>query len=141
MTHRTTGTFAVQPLNLAECEYHLSLAPLARVVLSIACLPAAVPVHVDVVEGYVLFGCLPGLVLNAATQCDVVTIEVDGEELNGDTWSVLVTGVATIVTAGDPLTDLVHCDRLTSSIERGAVLVAVPLTHVVGEQSMWSVTP
>ena len=141
MAHRIADTFAVQRLNPAECECHLAFSSLARVVLSVACLPAAVPVHVDVVERHILFGCFPGPLLNAAAQGDVVTIEVDGEALNGATWSVLVTGIARIVVARDPLGELVHRDRLTRSIERGAVLVAVPLTHVVGEQSMWCEAP
>jgi len=125
-------------LDSSGCERLLSHASLGRVVLSVGCLPAAVPVHVNVALGHVLLGCPPGPVQDAAERGDVVTVEVDGEELDGATWSVLVTGVARVVAGDDPLSDVVRRDRLARSIERGAVLVAVPLTVVSGERTAWS---
>jgi len=132
------GAFLAERLDSSGCERLLSHASLGRVVLSVGCLPAAVPVHVNVALGHVLLGCPPGPVQDAAERGDVVTVEVDGEELDGATWSVLVTGVARVVAGDDPLSDVVRRDRLARSIERGAVLVAVPLTVVSGERTAWS---
>jgi nitroimidazol reductase NimA-like FMN-containing flavoprotein (pyridoxamine 5'-phosphate oxidase superfamily) len=138
MTGSHTSTYVAERLDDAGCERLLRQASLGRVILSVGCLPAAVPVHVNVAKGHVLLGCPPGPVLDAATRGDVVSIEVDGEELDGATWSVLVTGVARVVTQGDPLSDVMRRDRLARSIERGAVLVAVPLTYVAGERTAWT---
>lgn len=132
------GVYSADKLDGAGCGRLLEQASLGRVVLSVGCLPAAVPVHVNVARGHVLLGCPPGPVLDAAQRGDVVSVEFDGEELDGATWSVLVTGVARVVAADDPLNDVVRRDRLARTIERGAVLVAVPLTYVTGERTAWS---
>jgi len=134
------GVYVAEQLDGPQCGRLLSSASLGRVVLSVGCLPAAVPVHVNVALGHVLLGCPPGPVQDAAERGDVVSIEIDGEELDGATWSVLVTGIARVVAAEDPLHDVVRRDRLARSIERGAVLVAVPLTYVAGERTAWSST-
>jgi nitroimidazol reductase NimA-like FMN-containing flavoprotein (pyridoxamine 5'-phosphate oxidase superfamily) len=134
-----TGVYAAERLDLGACERLLERTSLGRVVLSVGCLPAALPVHVNVTQGHVLVGCPPGPIRDAAERGDVVSVEVDGEELDGATWSVLVTGVARIVADSDPLRDVARHDRLARAIERGAVLVAVPLTHVAGERTEWSI--
>ena len=138
MTEPVGGTYVAERLDGAGSQRLLSQASLGRVVLSVGCLPAAVPVHVNVAMGHVLLGCPPGPVLDAAQRGDVVSIEVDGEELDGATWSVLVTGVARVVTPDDPLNDVVRRERLARAVERGAVLVAVPLTYVTGERTAWA---
>jgi len=140
MTDGVGGVYVAHQLDNPQCERLLGGASLGRVVLSVGCLPAAVPVHVNVALGHVLLACPPGPVHDAAVRGDVVSIEVDGEELDGATWSVLVTGIARVVSADDPLNDVVRHDRLAGSIERGAVLVAVPTTYISGERTSWTLT-
>jgi hypothetical protein len=137
VTYQHAGFLRTQELDTASCERLLAQASLGRVVLSVGCLPAALPVHVDLAEGHVLLGCTPGPAVAAAEQGDVVSIQVDGEEVNGTTWSVQVTGVARVVGPSDPLFSILHDGRLARALERGAVLVAVPLTVLSGERTMW----
>ena len=132
------GAFVSEPLDEHRCVRLLSQASLGRVVLSVGCLPAAVPVHVDVTHGHVLLTCLPGPVLTAAERRDVISVETDGEDADGATWSVLATGVARVVEAGDPLCEVANGERLGRMLERGASLVAVPLTAVRGERTWWT---
>ncbi len=137
MTSQSAGFLRTEELDTAKCERLLAQASLGRVVLSVGCLPAALPVHVDLAEGHVLLGCSPGPAISAAEQGDVVSIQVDGEDVDGTTWSVQVTGVARVVGSSDPLSNVVHEGRLERALGRGAVLVAVPLTVLSGERTMW----
>ena len=132
------GAYVSAALDARRCERLLAQSSLGRVVLSVGCLPAAVPVHVDVAHGNVLLTCHPGPVLTAAERRDVISVETDGEEADGTTWSVLATGVARVVDAGEPLRDAVD-SRLARLLDRGATLVAVPLTTLRGERTWWSI--
>lgn len=132
-----TGSYVSEALDERGCTRLLAQAVLGRVVLSIGCLPAAVPVRVDVAHGHVLLTCLDGPVLTAAQRRDVLSVESDGEDANGATWSVLATGVARVVPDGDPLRDVASADRLGRMLDRGATLVAVPLTALRGERTRW----
>jgi uncharacterized protein len=132
------GAYDSEPLDEGRCVRMLSQASLGRVVLSVGCLPAAVPVHVDVVHGHVLLTCLPGPVLTAAARHDVISVETDGEDADGATWCVLATGVARLVEGDDPLRDVARADRLGRMLDRGASLVAVPLTTMRGERTWWT---
>lgn len=132
------GAYVSAVLDAHRCERLLAQSSLGRVVLSVGCLPAAVPVYVDVAHGHVLLTCHPGPVLTAAERGDVISVETDGEDADGTTWSVLATGVARVVGAEEPLHDAALNNRLTRLLDRGATLVAIPMTTLRGERTWWS---
>ena len=86
-------------LDRGECLGLLGSARLGRVVLSVNCLPVALPVNVALMGEDVVFATGQGSTLNAALRGDVVSIEADGiDALYHTGWSVLVTGTASVIT-------------------------------------------
>lgn len=129
---RGTERRARDRLDDESCRRLLGIAALGRVLLSVDCMPAAVPVRIALAMGHVIVAPAPAPVRDAAVLGHVVTVEVDGEEPDGATWAVLVTGVARIVAQDDPL-------RSTGAAPQGladpaTAMVAVPCTHLVGER-------
>lgn len=93
-----------------ECLRLLSHATLGRVALSIGALPAVLPVNFAMDDGDVVLRTGSGSKLDAALAGSVVAFEVDSYDPVYHTgWSVLLTGVATVVTAKSELDRL---DRL-----------------------------
>ncbi len=91
-------------LDRRECLGLLGSARLGRVVLSVNCLPVALPVNVALMGEDVLFATGPGSTLNAALRGDVLSVEVDGvDALYHTGWSVLVTGTARVITEPEQL--------------------------------------
>ena len=68
-------------------------------VLSVKCLPVALPVNVSVIDGDVVFATAKGSKLEAAIHGTVLSVEVDDiDRMYPTGWSVLVTGVAELLT-------------------------------------------
>jgi hypothetical protein len=108
----------------------LARAELARAVISVRCLPAALPVRVAIVdEQHLLVASSEDTVILAARRGDVLSIEIDGLEPDGATWSVMASGLAGPAT---PTADLPEAMR--EAIDRGATLISLPLSVVVGER-------
>jgi nitroimidazol reductase NimA-like FMN-containing flavoprotein (pyridoxamine 5'-phosphate oxidase superfamily) len=117
-------------LSRADCIGLLSTANLARVVISVRCLPAALPARIAVVnDDQLLVASTEGTVILAARRGDVLSIQIDGLEPDGSTWSVMASGLAS--PAG---VSVVVPNSMQEAVDRGATLLALPLSVVVGER-------
>ena len=119
-----------EPLTREDCLQLLGRADLARVVLSVRCLPAALPARIALVEGnHLVLASRKDAVILAARRGDVISVQIDGLEEDGATWSVMVSGIATVVAH-----DEVQNPRIQASLDRGATLLALPLSVVIGQR-------
>lgn len=108
----------------------LDQAILARVVISVRCLPAALPARICVIDDqHILVASTEGTVILAAHRGDVLSIQIDGLEPEGVTWSVMASGLARAakITGEMP-------ESMREALERGATLISLPLSVVVGER-------
>jgi len=113
-----------------ECVDLLRSSPLARVVLSIKCLPVALPARIERVTGLgVLLTTTDAAVLAAAQRHDVVCLQSDGFEPDGRTWSVMVSGLASVLGVRGAARR--RCNEMNWSSAR---FVFVPLMVVVGQR-------
>jgi hypothetical protein len=102
---------------------------MARVLLSVRCLPAARPVRVALQGESLLVATSEIAVLEAADRGDVLTIQLDGQDPDGSTWSVQVTGQVQYAAQTGPL----------ASVEGpGIRVLALPLTVVHGDRAHWT---
>ena len=135
MTSRTAPVARLEELDRDECLELLRHAGVGRVVLSADCLPVAYPVNVSVLDGDVVFSTGMGTKLDAALRGEVISIETDHfDTLYHTGWSVLVTGVAQVIT---DLDSIEGADRLlTQPWAQGAArsLVRVPATRISGRR-------
>lgn len=103
---------------------------LARVVISVRCLPAALPVRIAVVDNdHLILASSEEAVILAARRGDVLAVQIDGLEPDGATWSVMASGIATPAIATEIIPTALH-----EVLDRGATLISLPLTLVVGER-------
>ncbi|MGA2968198.1 MAG: pyridoxamine 5'-phosphate oxidase family protein [Acidimicrobiales bacterium] len=117
-------------LSRSACLDLLTLASLARVVTSVRCLPAALPARICVPDDqHLLVASTEASVILAAQRGDVLSVQIDGLEADGTTWSVMASGLAS---AADTAGDLP--DVMRGAISRGATVISVPLSVVVGER-------
>jgi hypothetical protein len=117
-------------LSRADCIGLLSTANLARVVISVRCLPAALPARIAVVnDDQLLVASTEGSVILAARRGDVLSIQIDGLEPDGSTWSVMASGLAHTAS-----TSVAVPNFMQEAIDRGATLLALPLSVVTGER-------
>jgi hypothetical protein len=138
MDQAQRGPFTRESLGDDLALARLAEAPMARVVISVRCLPAALPVFVHVGRHHVLLASHEDAVIEAARRGDVLAVQVDGTEPDGATWSVQVTGVAHLPEQTDSIVAAGLNERVTEATESGAVLVAIPLTVIAGERIRWS---
>ncbi len=68
-------------------------------------------------------------VLVAAYRGEVLSVQIDGLEADGATWSVMASGIAQPSTDDQPLSA-----PLREAVARGARLVELPLSVVTGER-------
>lgn len=112
-------------------------AHIARVVLSIKCMPVALPVNLALLDEGVIFSTDSGSKLTAAVEGQVVSVEADDIDLMYHTgWSVLVTGRAELVT------EPADIEWASSRLQAWApgphpFLVRVPSTLISGRRLMW----
>ncbi len=117
-------------LERAACLSLLEAADLARVVISVRCLPAALPVRVEVRDPQrLLLATTEDAVVAAARRNDVLSVQIDGLEPDGATWSVMASGIARVADPGAP-----ESARLRDAVARGAAVAEIPLSVVVGER-------
>ena len=117
-------------LSRSECVQLLGGADLARVVISVRCLPAALPARISVVdENLMLLASPEEAVIVAAHRGEVLSVQIDGLEDDGATWSVMASGIARWARDDQPLSE-----RLTHAVTLGARVVALPLSVVTGER-------
>ena len=130
--------FSAVELGRPECLDLLRGARIGRVVLSVACIPVALPVNLSVLDEDVIFLTDSGSKLTAAVDGQVVSVEADDIDLMDRTgWSVLVTGTAQLVT--EPAVIEWASSRLQAwAPGPHPVLVKVPTTLISGRHLVWS---
>ena len=117
-------------LSRSNCVDLLALATLARVVTSVRCLPAASPARICVLDDqHLLVASTEGAVILAARRGDVLSVQIDGLEADGATWSVMASGLASAANTEGDLPDVMR-----EALERGATIISLPLSVVVGER-------
>ncbi len=117
-------------LERATCLELLRAAAYARVVISIRCLPAALPARIDVVSDHrLLLTSTEDAVLAAARRGDVLSVQIDGLEDNGATWSVMASGIGAVASP-----DETPSAPLRAAVATGAALLTLPLSVVIGQR-------
>ncbi len=124
-------------LDREECLDLLGRATIGRVVLSVDCIPVAVPVNFSLVDGDAVFATDVGSKLDAAIRGHVVSVEADHVDgLYHTGWSVLLTGVAQVIT--DPETiKRTRCSVRAWAPGNHPFLVRVPSTLISGRRLTW----
>ena len=114
----------------SDCLARLRRAVLARVIRSVRCLPAALPARIAVTDDHhLLLASTEDAVITAAQRGDVLSVQIDGLEEDGATWSVMGSGIAAL-----PETECTLTEALTRAVAAGARLIELPLTVVSGER-------
>ena len=117
-------------LSRAACIGLLGATDIARVVISVRCLPAALPARISLPDDHrLLLASAEESVIVAAQRGEVLSVQIDGLEPDGTTWSVMASGIAR---PSSEIASLPH--PLVQAISRGARLIEVPLSVVAGER-------
>jgi nitroimidazol reductase NimA-like FMN-containing flavoprotein (pyridoxamine 5'-phosphate oxidase superfamily) len=117
-------------LSRSDCVGLLARATLARIVISVRCLPAALPARICVMDDqHLLVASTEASVTLAARRGDVLSVQIDGLEADGTTWSVMASGLASAANTAGDLPEVMR-----EALLRGATLISVPLSVVVGER-------
>ena len=128
-------------LDGAQCLELLRGACVGRVILSVECIPVAVPVNLSMLGDDVLLATDSDSKLTSGVHGQVVSVQADDFDLtSGSGWSVLVTGVA------QQVTEQAEIDWARKHIHAwlpGAdpLLIKVPSTLVSGRRFVWSAPP
>ncbi len=121
---------AVSALTREECIERLTTAPLARILVSVRCLPTALPARIRVVERErILIASSDTSIVLAAQRHDVLTVQIDGIDDHNHTWSVVASGIAEVSPDAEPMDDV-----LGDAVSFGGQLVSFPLSVVVGQR-------
>jgi hypothetical protein len=125
----TSSSLSSEALTRGECQRRLDDADVARVLLSLRGLPAGLPARIELVEHDRLFiSSRENAVLLAARRGDVISVQIDGLDNGGNTWSVTATGIAAWACP-----DEFESERFKRITDCGASLVIVPLSIVSGQ--------
>ena len=129
MTQKAQGVQRTT-LSRAACVELLGNTDIARVVISVRCLPAALPARITLLDEHrLLLASAEEPVIMAAQRGEVLSVQIDGLELDGTTWSVMASGIARASLENAPLPF-----ALAQALSRGARLIEVPLSVVAGER-------
>jgi Pyridoxamine 5'-phosphate oxidase len=133
----TSGPFKSGTIDRDGCLARFRGTGLARVLISVQCMPAAVPVFCTLSDGQVEFTSAEPSVIEAARRGDVLTVHLDGTDPDGSTWSVAVTGSSRV-------TDVAAAEDTGDDGEpyvREIAVIDVPLTVVKGDWVRWPHRP
>jgi len=119
---------ASRDLGRSECLSRLATAEIGRLIYTANCLPAARPVHLDLIDGSLYVALGRDVDRTAVRAGDVVAIETDdASPYAAATWSVTATGVILgFVEAGE--------DQSPSPRLAWAAAAGLPLIHLSLEQ-------
>ncbi len=131
------GPFEREHLDREQSLARLAEASMARVLISLRCLPAALPVYLAIFDRYLIIASREAAVVAAAQRGDVLAVQADGTTTDATTWSVQVTGVAHVPRNSDQLS-INATESLIGVLGKGATLVAIEMTVVSGEIVHWS---
>jgi hypothetical protein len=134
------GHFEHVALNGPACLALLKRVDWARILVSVHCLPAALPAYIHVSKSAVLIASVEASVNEAARRRDVLAVHLDGADDDGSTWSVQITGSA-LLGGAEALPPDARSSRFGRAIDDGAHLVVVPMTVVTGERVNWTTAP
>lgn len=123
----------LEVLSRAECLRLLASREVGRVGLTAGALPVVFPVHYCLVDGQVVFPATPGTSLERGTRDAVVAFQVDDLDLDGCSWSVLVTGIARALEEGH-LLEHVRALPARWSSPGGECHLALPMDLVSGRR-------
>ena len=124
-------TLSSEPLTRDECLKLLAGADLARIVMSVRALPAALPTRISLSgDDHLILASGEESVIVAMRRGDVISIEIDGLEDDGSVWSVMVSGIATAGAGDETLRPAIR-----DALNNGAMLLSLPLTVVSGQRS------
>jgi hypothetical protein len=117
-----------EQLPLNDCLKRLAEADLARIVLSVRALPVALPTRISLQDpdGLLLTSNEQSVAV-AARRGDVISVQIDGLELDGATWSVIASGIAS-----DSQGFVAVRPSQIDAVEHGATLYFMPLSVVAG---------
>ena len=123
----------IQPatnLDRDDCLDRLSVAPLARVLVSVKCLPTALPARIRVVgRDHIVISSSDSTILLAAQRHDVLTVQVDGVDEFNHPWSVVASGIAKVTSSDAPDEEV-----LGDGARQGVQFVSFPVSVVVGQR-------
>jgi len=123
-------SLASDPIARDECLRLLDRATVARVLLSLGALPAALPARIQLTEAdHLVISSRENAVLLAARRRDVISVQIDGVDADDRTWSVTVTGIAAPAHPNGT-----ESERFKRTTDRGATLVILPLSVVSGQR-------
>jgi hypothetical protein len=106
-------------------------ASVARVLLSVRGLPAALPARIELVEEKrLVISSRENAVLLAARRGDVLSVQIDGLDEDDRTWSVTVTGLAMWASPDD-----FESERFKRVTDCGSSLIILPLSVVSGQSA------
>jgi hypothetical protein len=126
----TRSSLWSEPLSREECQRHLEEATVARALLSLRGLPAALPARIELVDpDRLVVSSRENAVLLASRRGDVISVQIDGLDENESTWSVTATGVAAWASP-----DEFESARFKRVSDCGASLAVLPLTVVTGQR-------
>jgi nitroimidazol reductase NimA-like FMN-containing flavoprotein (pyridoxamine 5'-phosphate oxidase superfamily) len=118
------------PFTRDECLRLLDKADVARVLLSVKGLPAALPARIELAErDRLVISSRENAVLLAARRGDVISLQIDGLSEDNRTWSVTVTGIAAPASSESE-----EIERFKRRLECGATLVILPISLVAGHR-------
>jgi nitroimidazol reductase NimA-like FMN-containing flavoprotein (pyridoxamine 5'-phosphate oxidase superfamily) len=124
----TSASLTGVPFTRDECLRLLDKADVARVLLSVKGLPAALPARIETAErDRLVISSRENAVLLAARRGEVISLQIDGLSDDDRTWSVTVTGIASAVPVDGP-----ESERFKRRLGCGATLVILPLSLVAG---------
>lgn len=132
---------SARELDRAQCLELLHGACVARVILSVECIPVAVAVNLSMLGNDLLLATDTSSKLTSDVQGQVVSVQADDFDLTSGTgWSVLVTGIAQQVT--DP-TEIDWARRRIHAWVPGPqpLLVKVPTSLISGRRFIWNAAP
>ena len=120
-----------QPLTRDECLHLLDEADVARVLLSLGALPAALPARIALSQhDHLVISSRENAVLLAARRGDVISVQIDGLDAEDNTWSVTVTGLAMWASPDD-----FESERFKRVTDCGSSLIILPLSVVSGQSA------
>lgn len=132
----------LQVLERDECLRLLGTATLGRIGVTLGALPAVLPVNFVLDGDRILVRTGAGTKLDAATRGAVVAFEVDHiDPVSQGGWSVVVTGVATEVTADDDLRGIETLPLSRWAPCGGSHVVAISTELVAGRRIVTSASP
>jgi pyridoxamine 5'-phosphate oxidase-like protein len=120
------------PFTRDECLRLLEKTDVARVLLSVKGLPAALPARIELAEHHrLIISSRENAVLLAARRGDVMSLQIDGIGENDHVWSVTVTGIPAPVSPESP-----ESEQFRRRLECGATLVILPIALVAGHHEL-----